>query len=100
MVRYCVSGSRKCLSGRCSQSTCEPASAWHVVVLFVFHSTQKEVASLHFGRSISGRDAAPDWVGSSIWPPQLRGMDTLRRAVPLAISALYVDRLDVPSDGR
>src|SRR5215470_10668556 len=97
MVWYCIVGSRNCLSRRCRQSACKPAGAGHVVLLLVLlHSVKKEVAALHSGRSSSGRDATPDWVGCSIGSAQLRGMDTLLRVVPLAVPALHVDRLDVP----
>src|SRR5215468_6545066 len=97
MVWYCIVGSRKCLSRRCRQSAREPAGVGHVVLLLVhLHSVKKEVTALHSGRSSSGRDATPDWVGCSIGPTQLRGMDTLLRVVPLAVPALYVDCLDVP----
>src|SRR5215467_13289295 len=89
VVWYCIIGSRNCLSRCCSQSTREPAGAWHFVVLFVFlHSAQEEVASMHSGRSVSGCHAAADWVGCSIRTAQLRRMDALLRVVPLAVPAL------------
>ena len=52
--------------------------------LFFYTALKSEVAAVHSSRSIFGGDAAPDWV------------DTLLRAVPLAVPALYVDRVDVP----
>jgi len=97
MVWYCIISSRNCLSCRCRQSACELAGARNVVLLFVLlHSVKKEVAALYSGRRSSGRDATPDWVGCSLGPAQLRGMDTLLRVVPLAVPALHVDCLDVP----
>src|SRR5215470_1252874 len=97
MVWYCIISSRNCLSCRCRQFACEPAGTRHIVLLLVLlHSVKKEVAALYSGRRSSGRDATPDWVGCSLGPAQLRGMDTLLGVVPLAVPALHVDCLDVP----
>src|SRR6516162_241090 len=101
MLRYCIVGGGQRLSCGRGQYACQRARDGDVIVVLVFvYAAQKKDTAVHSGRGVSGRYASLNWLDSSIWQVELRGMGTLCGAFLMAVPTLHGHRLDVPGGLR